>query len=113
MTMQAKTSLLAHRITTKEVPSLKQNENLLQRLADQVDLQSEPLPALPIAELAGDRRLMIENHQGVSAYSRENICVKVKFGLIQICGCDLELARMTRDLLVIRGSIDAVKLIRR
>ena len=92
---------------------MKQNENLLQRLADQVDLQSEPLPALPIAELAGDRRLMIENHQGVSAYSRENICVKVKFGLIQICGCDLELARMTRDLLVIRGSIDAVKLIRR
>jgi sporulation protein YqfC len=71
------------------------------------------MPGLPIAELAGDRRLLIEHHQGVSAYSRENICIKVKFGLLQVCGCGLELVRMTREQLVIRGRIDAVNLIRR
>ena len=92
---------------------MKQRENWLQRLADEVDAHSEPLPAMPIAELAGDRRLLIENHHGVSAYSREMICVKVKYGLIQVCGCGLELVRMTREQLVIRGRIDGIKLIRR
>ena len=92
---------------------MKQRENWFQRLADEVDAYSEPLPSLPILELAGDRRLLIENHQGVSAYSREMICVKVKYGLIHVCGCGLELVRMSREQLVIRGRIDGIKLIRR
>lgn len=92
---------------------MKRNRNLFQRLADEVDLSAEPMPGLPIAELAGDRRLLIEHHQGVSAYSRETICVKVKYGMLQVCGCGLELVRMTRDQLVIRGRIDSIHLIRR
>ncbi len=92
---------------------MKRNDNWFQRLADEVDLSAEPMPGLPIAELAGDRRLLIEHHLGVSAYSCEKICVKVKFGLLQVCGCGLELVRMTREQLVIRGRIDAVNLIRR
>ena len=92
---------------------MKQHEHWFRRLADEADLHSEPLPGLPIAELAGDRRLLIENHHGVSAYSREMICVKVKYGLIHVCGCGLELVRMTRERLVIRGRIDGIKLIRR
>ena len=92
---------------------MQQNRNWFQRMADEVDLSAERRPGLPIAELAGDRLLLIEHHQGVSAYSRENICIKVKFGLLQVCGCGLELVRMTREQLVIRGRIDTVNLIRR
>ena len=74
-----------------------------ERLADDVDLASEPLPGQPIVELAGERRVLIENHLGVKAYSRESILVKVKFGCICVCGSGLELTRMTREQLLIRG----------
>ena len=84
-----------------------------ERLADDVDLASEPLPGQPIVELAGERRVLIENHLGVKAYSRESILVKVKFGCIWVCGSGLELARMTREQLLIRGKIDSVALQRR
>ena len=84
-----------------------------ERLADDVDLASEPLPGQPIVELAGERRVLIENHLCVKAYSRESILVKVKFGCICVCGSGLELARMTREQLLIRGKIDSVALQRR
>lgn len=85
----------------------------LERLADEADIFSEPLPGQSIVEIAGDRRLLIENHFGVKAYSREKIAVQVKFGFVSICGCDLEIMRMTKDQLVIRGKIDAVAFQRR
>lgn len=85
----------------------------LERLADEADITAEPLPGQPIVEIAGDRRVLIENHFGVKAYSREKIVVNVKFGFICICGCGLELMWMTKDQLVIRGRIDAVTLQRR
>ena len=70
-------------------------------------------PGQPIVEIAGDRRVLIENHFGVKEYSREKIGVKVKYGLVCVCGCDLELIRMTKEQLIISGRIDAVTLIRR
>ncbi len=92
---------------------MKRNDNWFRKLAEEVDLSAEPMPGLPIAELAGDRRLLIEHHQGVSAYSREMICIQVKYGSLRVCGNGLELVRMTREQLVIRGRIDAIHLIRR
>lgn len=84
-----------------------------ERLADGADLAAEPMPGQPIVEIAGDRRVLIENHFGVKEYSREKIAVKVKYGFVCVCGCGLELIRMTREQLVISGSIDAVSLVRR
>ena len=37
----------------------------------------------------------------------------MKYGLVCVCGCDLELIRMTKEQLIISGRIDAVTLIRR
>lgn len=85
----------------------------LEHLAENSDLAMEPLPGQPIVEIAGDRRVLIENHLGVKAYGRDKIVVKVKYGAVCICGCGLELMRMTREQLVIRGRIEAVSLQRR
>ena len=86
---------------------------LLERLAEELDLEEESIPGQSILELLGDGRILIEHHLGVTQYSCEKICVKVKFGYIAICGCRLELARMTRQQLVITGRIDAVTVHRR
>ena len=67
----------------------------------------------PIIEIVGDRRVLIENHQGVTAYGKEKIMVGVKFGSVCICGCNLEMMHMTKEQLVICGRIDSVSLQRR
>lgn len=90
-----------------------QRRNWMQKLADSADLSGEPLPGVPVVEMAGDRRVLIERHSGVSEYSRERICVKVRYGIVCICGCGLELTRMSREQLVISGRIDSIQLQRR
>ena len=90
-----------------------QNINWMQRLADGVDLSGEPLPYMPVVEIAGNRRVLIEYHRGVTEYSRERICVKVSYGIVTICGNGLELTQMTREQLIISGNIDCVQLHRR
>lgn len=85
----------------------------MQKLVDGADLPAEYLPGVPVVEVAGACRVLIERHGGVTEYSRDRICVKVRYGTVCICGCGLELTRMTREQLVISGRIDCVQLQRR
>lgn len=87
--------------------------NFLEQLALDSDFCGGELANQPIVELSGDRRVLIENHSGVKVYSRETIIVNVKFGEICICGCGLELMRMTKEQLVICGRINSITLQRR
>lgn len=90
-----------------------QNRNWIQRIADGMELESEPLPMLPVIEIAGEKRVLIEHHGGILEYSGERIGVKVRFGTVCICGCGLEVIRMSAEQLIISGRIDCVQLRRR
>ncbi len=90
-----------------------ERRNWMQKLVDGADLPAEPLPGVPVVEVAGECRVLIERHGGVTEYSRDRICVKVRYGTVCVCGCALELTRMTREQLVISGRIDCVQLQRR
>lgn len=92
---------------------MRRDRNWMERLAERMDLPGEPVPSQPLAELAGDRRLLIEHHRGVTQYSREQICIKVSYGYLQVCGSCLELSRMTAEQLVITGQIQQIQLLRR
>ena len=76
------------------------------------DLADEPIPGHPLVEIIDHSRVLIENHKGVSEYGKDMIRVKVKFGSVCVCGGDLELLRMTKGQLVIRGNIDRVQICR-
>ena len=89
---------------------MKGQGNLLRRLAEQTSLGGQPLPGLPIVEIAGDGRVLIENHQGIREYEGDRICVAVKYGLLRIEGSCLELAMMSGNQLVIIGKIDRIML---
>lgn len=91
---------------------MKQRKGILERVMNGADLGTEPLPKLPLVELAGEHRVLIENHHGVAQYGCNEILAKVGFGYICICGSKLELAQMTREQLVITGNVEAVRLIR-
>lgn len=85
----------------------------MELLTQRAELESEPMPAQPIIEIAGDTRVLIENHKGVKAYNSGQVLVNVGYGCVCVCGCGLQLVRMTREQLVIRGRIDSVSLQRR
>lgn len=87
-------------------------KSFMEQITNAADMQDEPIPGLPLIEIAGERRVLIENHRGVIEYGSQTIRVKVKYGQVCICGSGLELARMTRGQLVISGRVDAVQLIR-
>ena len=82
-------------------------------LFDRLDLPGESIPGQVLVEILGDSRVLIEHHRGVREYSRERIGVNVKYGILQVQGCGLELSRMTREQLIISGRIDCVQLLRR
>lgn len=76
------------------------------------DLPGETLPGKPLVEIIGDKRVLIENHFGVTAYCDKEICVKTSLGCVCITGSELMLAQMTRQQLVIVGRVDGVHLLR-
>lgn len=85
----------------------------MQRLAEEMDISQEAVPGLPLVEICGEKRVLIENHRGVLSYGSEGIHVCVSYGEVVVRGCGLELAKMTREQLVICGRIDSVSLVRR
>lgn len=86
---------------------------LWDNLTENSDFTGEAFPGMPIIEIAGERRFLIENHQGVKEYGTEKITIKVKYGLVSVCGRCLRLSLMTKEQLIISGRIDCVSLIRR
>ncbi len=78
-----------------------------------IDLPAETLPGQPLVEVAGYSRVLIENHLGIIAYGSRETCVKVKYGSVKICGTCLEIAKMTKQQLIITGCIDTISLHRR
>ncbi len=83
-----------------------------ERLTMGMDLPGESVPTLPLIEIAGEHRVLVENHKGVIGYGDHEICVKVKFGHIKVSGSQLMLSKLTKQQLVISGSIDSVSLCR-
>ena len=88
------------------------NNGFFERAIMGSDLPGEAVPGLPLVEIMGEHRVLIENHKGVIGYGCSEICVKVKYGVLKICGNELTLARMTKHQLVISGIIDSVCLCR-
>lgn len=89
-----------------------QRKNWMERIVSAADLPDEPVPGIPLVEIAGERRVLIENHCGVTEYSPQSICVRVKFGRICVSGNGLSLARMTKGQLIISGKVDSIHLMR-
>lgn len=84
----------------------------LQRLSEGINLPTEPVPGIPLVEMFGDSRLLIERHQGVIAYDSKNIRIRVRFGQISVCGSDLTIVQMTKIHLIICGKIQSVALLK-
>jgi len=64
---------------------------------------------LPLIEICGYKRVLIENHFGIAMYSSQEIIIKVCFGCIQVLGCGLVIKKFCKEKIVISGDIDAIR----
>lgn len=83
------------------------------RKIQQFHQRENVLSVLPIVELVGQRRLLIENHHGVLSYAPNEIKIKVSYGCVIVDGKDLQLMEMSRVKLAICGRIDSLELLGR
>ncbi len=86
--------------------------NFFDWMANRTDLITEAVPGRSLVEMAGDRRVLVENHRGVTQYGRKEIRVRVSYGMICVHGSCLELAQMTKEKLVITGCVEGISLFR-
>ena len=87
--------------------------NWMERLALKAQMEEELLPGQSVVELLGDSRVLVEQHKGVTVFGGEQICIRLKFGILQICGSQLQVEKMSSDFLVVTGKIDSLKILRR
>ena len=92
---------------------MKQHKHILQWVTRLADVEKVTLPRLPLVEIVGTNRVLIENYQGVHSYDPMEIQVCVKEGKIVICGSCMKLSCMTKSQLLISGNIDCVQLRKR
>lgn len=92
---------------------MKQQRDRSGRLAKFRDMGGGVVPGVPLVEISGDRRVLIEHHRGVVGYGCHEIRVRVSYGILSISGSGLNLARMTGEQLVICGCIDGVRLMKK
>lgn len=91
---------------------MRDRKRLFESVIYSSELDPAVQPKLPVIEIAGDKRMLIENHKSVIGYSSGEVVVKVKYGRILIKGYGLQLARLGKDQLVVTGRIDCIMLCR-
>ncbi len=89
---------------------MKEHKSLVEKLTSAADLNAEPIPGMPLVEIAGVNRVYVENHRGVALYTDTEIRVKVKYGQVHFCGNGLKLSCIAKEYLMISGKINAVYL---
>ena len=84
---------------------MRQGKSWLERLSDGADLPEMALPGVPLGELAGDRRVLIENHGGIISYGEALIEISCGKTRLIVRGDNLMLKAMTGSDMLICGRI--------
>ena len=87
-----------------------QRDRVLNRLCHFSTIGGSAVPGVPLIEIVADQRVLIENHQGIYLYSREQICIQTKCGMIRVDGKGLFLETISKEQLTIIGKINGVSL---
>lgn len=88
----------------------KNRQRLKDILVNASGTPEELMPGVPIMELIGDRRILVERHCGICEYTDTLICVRLPQGMLRICGNNLCVTRMLKHQLIVVGKICRLEL---
>lgn len=89
---------------------MKMKQAIMQHVIHGTELAAQPLPAVPLIEVIGFNRMLIENHICIDSYCPQEISIRVKYGSITVEGDCLQLAYMSPEKLVITGKIRSMQI---
>lgn len=75
-------------------------------------LANTPIPRTSLTEITGNKRVLIEHHKGIGAYSSYEIHVHTRYGYICVEGAGLLLECISCEQIVITGEISCVKFVK-
>lgn len=89
---------------------MKRENRFLNTVSDAIHIETKSLPGVPLIEICDQKRVLIENHQGIVGYGSREILIKVRYGVVCVCGDNLKLIKVCKEKLIITGKICTVNL---
>ena len=89
---------------------MKREQDFLKPLAKMGSNTQRQMCRIPLIEICGQNRVLIENHRGILSYDSQMIGIKVKCGSVRISGEALTLAAISREKVIITGKIFNISL---
>lgn len=83
-------------------------DDIRQYLARLFDLPEDLMLNLPRLTAVGNLQLMIENHQGILAFSASKVVIATSMGRISVTGEDLLVGAVDREVVILTGKIHDV-----
>lgn len=80
------------------------------KIPEMLGIPDQTLPGVPIIEIYGDSRVLIEGKSTVVQYG--TTCIKLRncCGIVSICGCGLCMAELSSEQMIITGEIGCVSI---
>lgn len=84
-------------------------DRLKTRMAEMLELPEDIVLNLPRIRIVGNTEILVENHAGITSYSPEYVRIGTPRGDMAITGEHLIIKYITRDEILIRGSVERVE----
>lgn len=78
-------------------------------IAESMDMPKDVIMDLPRLSVCGDREIYIENHKGLIEYTDRIISVKMRDGIIRLCGSNLKIIVLKNREIVVNGEFERVE----
>ncbi|WP_057978947.1 sporulation protein YqfC [Caloramator mitchellensis] len=82
------------------------------RISEAFDIPQEIVLDYPAIKILGDIEILIENHKGIIEYTKEQIRINSRIGIILIRGSDLIIKQINQDEISIHGTIASISIIK-
>ena len=84
---------------------MKFREKIWGKLPELLALPDQALPGVPIIEVYGDRRVLVEGRCAVIRYDSECVQLRNSYGCVSVVGCGLQMTELTYNRMIITGTI--------
>ncbi len=85
--------------------------DIVKAVSDALEMPYDVMLEMPKITVIGNKNVHIENYTALLEYKKENIKLKYKGGVIEICGQDFEIKTIGEGNIVIFGKICSLKLV--
>ncbi len=85
--------------------------DIAKAVSDALEMPYEIMLEMPKITIVGNKSAHIENYTALIEYKKENIKLKYKGGVIEMCGQDFEIKTIGEGNIVISGKISSIKLV--